>query len=175
MQNNDIEIKRIGAEDAAMLSVIATKAYSEHYSDTWKDEGAWYIKTYFSITYLKVELEDGNAWFYIVYSKNEAAGFLKLNINKALPGGEINALELERIYLTKSAGGKGIGTFLIQFVYNIAVQKDKKAIWLKVMDTSPDAIRFYERMGFVICGTHQVDFIQKKESMRGMYIMQKKV
>lgn len=175
MPHEDIQLKRLDVADAALLSAIATNVYSEHYADTWQDNGEWYLQTYLSVSRLAKELQDANAWFFLVSYKQEAVGFLKLNIDKPLPGVQKNSLELERIYLKKSASGNGIGTHLLHFAFEIAVQQNKELVWLKAMDTSPDAVRFYKKMGFEICGTHHVDFIQKKEGMRGMYVMQKNV
>src|SRR5215831_15301327 len=101
---NDIQIRRIGAEDAALLNDVAIRAYSDHYLHLWYDEGRWYIKKSFSTKNLVRELEDANAWFYLIYFNEIAVGFLKLNIDAPLEKEEnMNALELERIYLTKAA------------------------------------------------------------------------
>jgi diamine N-acetyltransferase len=82
------------------------------------------------------------------------------------------ALELERIYLTKSASGKGIGSYVLNFIFDFARSKNKKFIWLKVMDSS-EAVNFYKQHGFEICGTHHLDFTQMKPELRGMFIMKK--
>jgi GNAT superfamily N-acetyltransferase len=170
---NDIEIKRIGTTDAALLSDVATRAYSGHYLHLWHDGGRWYLQTYFTAARFEEELHDADAWFFLVYYKKEAVGFLKLNIDKPAPNGNQNALELERIYLTESASGKGIGTYLLNFTLDIAKQMAKEVVWLKVMDSSTGPIRFYKKMGFKICGTYLLSFPVMKEAVRGMYIMEK--
>lgn len=173
MPENDIEIKRLYIADAALLSTIAARAYSDHYLHLWHDGGRWYLQTYFTAARFEEELHDANAWFFLIYYKKEAVGFLKLNTDKRAPDGNQNALELERIYLTKEASGKGIGTYLLNFTLAIAKQKAKDVVWLKVMDSSTGAIRFYEKMGFEICGTFLLHFAVMKKELRGMYIMQK--
>lgn len=175
MEQDTIEIKRLSVNDAAFLSAIAIQAYREHYAHTWLDGGNWYMQTYLSVARLEKELKDANAMFFAVFDGAAAVGFFKLNLNKELPGAHVNGLELERIYLIKSASGKGIGTRLMQEVFIMARQQRQAFIWLKVMDTNPDAVRFYQKAGFAICGTHQVDFVQKRPDMRGMFIMQKQL
>jgi ribosomal protein S18 acetylase RimI-like enzyme len=171
---SDIEIKRIGVADVTALSEIAIHAYCNHYKYLWYDEGKWYIEKCFSKENLLHELKDADAWFFIIYHSKEAIGFLKLNINTPFPGEEnINALELERIYLTRSASGKGIGKKIIDYISNIATENDKKLIWLKAMDSSTDAIEFYKKMKFEICGTAHLNFEMMKPEYRGMYIMKK--
>jgi GNAT superfamily N-acetyltransferase len=172
VSNNDIEIRRISASYVALLSDTAIRAYSDHYLHLWYDKGEWYINKSFSEQNLLSELVDVNALFFIIYFNNEAVGFLKLNIDAPLEE-EISALELERIYLTKAASGKGIGKFVLDFVFEVAKDQNKKLVWLKVMDSSSEAIRFYENNGFQICGTYHLDFSEMKEEFRGMYIMQK--
>ncbi|SRR6266536_39652 len=172
--NDSIEIKRIGVDDAALLSDVAICAYSDHYLHLWHDEGKWYIEKSFSVESLLHELGDANAWFYIIYYNKEAVGFLKLNIDAQLFNEEnLHSLELERIYLRKKASGKGIGKYVLNLIMEIAKEKNKKLIWLKVMDSSTAAIQFYKKMGFEICGTYHLPFEKMKPEYRGMYVMKK--
>jgi diamine N-acetyltransferase len=167
----DVILKPLEPADATLLHDIATQAYADHYADTWYDGGEWYLHTFLSAERLQQELQTQDAHFYLIVYQEAAVGFLKLNRNKPLPYSEQNALELERIYLTKAVSGKGIGTAVMHWVFDFAAQEKAALLWLKVMDTAPDAVRFYEKLGFKICGTHQVDFPQKKEGLRGMYLM----
>ncbi|NDK56724.1 GNAT family N-acetyltransferase [Pontibacter fetidus] len=154
------------------LQDIALNAYGDHYLHLWDDGGAWYIEKSFSDAALKSELEDNNAAFFLIYADDELAGFLKLNINKELGNySSEEALELERIYLTKAASGKGIGRQVLDFTNQFAKDRDKKVIWLKAMDSSHDAIRFYEQNGYVQCGTYRLDFERMKPDYRGMVIL----
>jgi ribosomal protein S18 acetylase RimI-like enzyme len=173
VQQQDIELQPLGVNDAALLRAIAVQAYSDHYADTWYDNGLWYMQTYFSLTRLQEELAETNARFFLIYFNGTAVGFIKLNFDKPLSKDGKDATELERIYLVKKVSGQGIGTYVLNFVFAFVREQNIKLIWLKVMDTNPGAIGFYKKMGFEICNTHQVDFVQKKEGMRGMYIMQK--
>ncbi len=174
MTDKNISLKRITAADASLLSEIATKAYCDHYLHLWNEGGAWYIEKSFAVKNLEAELNDANAWFFLVYYLNDAVGFIKLNIDAPLADEEgKDVLELERIYLTKSAAGKGIGKFILNYTFEVAVEKNKQLIWLKVMDSSTEAIRFYRKMGFEIWGTYHLDFPQMKEEFRGMYVMKK--
>jgi ribosomal protein S18 acetylase RimI-like enzyme len=174
ISNSDIKIRRIGAARVALLSKTAIRAYSDHYLHLWYDNGEWYIEKSFSIKNLLRELEDENGRFFIIYENDEAVGFLKLNIDAPLAGNEnLNGLELERIYLTKKASGKGIGKAVLDFVFQISKEQNKDLVWLKVMDSSTDAIKFYKNNGFEICGTYHLDFPEMKEEFRGMYIMRK--
>ena len=86
-----------------------------------------------------------------------------------------NALELERIYLTKNGQGRGIGQRLVQLTIDAARSRGKDVVWLKAMDTSHAAVGFYEKMGFKTCGTMRLDFDIMKPEMRGMIAMKKPI
>jgi GNAT superfamily N-acetyltransferase len=171
--DTDIEIRKISVADADVLSAVAIKAYTDHYLHLWHDTGEWYIHKSFAAKNLLPELQDSNACFFLIYYKEELVGFLKLNIDAPSPDQDANALELERIYLTKNASGRGIGKYVLDFVFEIARSQNKNIVWLKVMDSSTDPIRFYKKNGFEICGAHRLDFPQMKEEFRGMYMMKK--
>ncbi|OKL38871.1 GNAT family N-acetyltransferase [Pontibacter flavimaris] len=153
------------------LQDIAIRSYNDHYLYLWFDGGDWYLDRSFSEEALRDELTDPNAAFYLIYADEELVGFLKLNLHKAFedyPAEE--ALELERIYLTKEASGRGIGREVVKFAISIAAKYNKRVIWLKAMDSSR-SVDFYEQNGFVKCGTYTLPFEQMKPEYRGMYVM----
>lgn len=170
----NIQLQSLTINDAQLLNEVATKAYADHYLHLWHDAGEWYIDKSFAPANLAKELADKNALFYLVFYKEEPVGFLKLNVDAAFENfSKADALELERIYLTKEASAKGVGQFLMNYTIDLAIAKNKKIIWLKVMDSSAGPIAFYQKNGFEICGTHYLNFPQMKEEFRGMYIMRK--
>lgn len=171
-----VSIVPITVADLHSLQDIALNAYGDHYLHLWNDGGAWYIERSFSDAALKAELEDTNAAFSLIYAEEELVGFLKLNIDKALDNySSEEALELERIYLTKAASGKGVGKQVMRFTEQFAKEKNKRVIWLKAMDSSHDAIRFYEQNGYNLCGTYRLDFEAMKPEYHGMVIMKKEL
>jgi ribosomal protein S18 acetylase RimI-like enzyme len=80
-------------------------------------------------------------------------------------------VELQRIYTHLS--GKGVGQFLMDFSIELALKNHSKLIWLQVMDTSTQAIRFYEKNGFQICGAHTLSYEKMKPQLRGMFTMKR--
>lgn len=174
MQN--IDLKKLRLEDALLLSEVALKAYADHYLHLWYDEGKWYMEKCFSIKSLSCQLNDPNAVFYLAYYNNSPVGFLKLNINAPLEGEEEkNCMELERIYLSKDAAGKGIGRKLVDLTFTIAKDNKKDIVWLKAMDSSEGPISFYKKMGFEISGTYRLKHSLMKEKLRGMVIMKRRL
>ncbi len=169
----EIEVRKLEVKDAAFLSEVAIKAYSDHYLHLWNDGGKWYINKCFTVEALDAELKDANEKFYLALYDSAPVGFLKLHIDAPLHGEDKRALELERIYLNKEATGKGIGSVLVRLTIKIGKENRKELVWLKAMDTSEDSIAFYKKMGFTITGTYTLPHQLMKEELRGMVVMQK--
>lgn len=164
------------AENITLLKDIAIRSYKNHYLYLWYDGGESYLAHNFKEETLKAEHSDPNAAFFLIYQEEELVGFLKLNIDQALEGYTAHeCLELERIYLLKKASGRGIGSKVVAFTNQYAQEKGKKIVWLKAMDSSHQALRFYIQNGFEICGTYLLDMPQMKEEYRGMYIMKRQL
>ena len=82
-----------------------------------------------------------------------------------------NALEIQRIYILKSAKGHGIGSAFMQIAENFASEKKLSTIWFGVWEHNEPAKKFYKSKGyekfshhtFVIGDDMQTDFLLKKE------------
>ena len=170
-----LEIQACAVTDATHISEIAIEAYRDFYLYLWKDDGSWYINRSFSPKQIKTEIKDPNARYYALKVGGDTIGFLKLNLDQPLDGHEqLNAIELERIYLLKAFAGKGFGRQAMEFCFGLAREMRKDLIWLKSMDSSP-AIHFYEQLGFDVCGTFRLDYEAMKPEFRGMKILVKKL
>jgi diamine N-acetyltransferase len=181
-------IQLVEEKDVAALAQIANRAYKDHYSYLWIDEGAWYIEKMYNEPQLLSEIQDPNMVYYIVSQDNTHLGFIKLKKDyplsigaSGLPfgfgeGSKIalpNALYIERIYFVKEATGKGIGRVCFDFIEKIAISEKRDNLWLMAMDSSVDAIRFYEKQGFRKCGTWVLDFEKLKPELRDMTMLYK--
>ena len=121
---------------------------------------------------LTAELNDQNNQYYFVYENDIRIGYLKIKLSTKLAS---NALEIERIYLNETHIGKGIGKELMLFAESIAIAQKNNNLVLKAMDSSKDAIRFYEKMGFEIIARSTLSFELMKPAFRGMVTLQKNI
>jgi GNAT superfamily N-acetyltransferase len=172
----NMKIVPIDISHANELSALAKAIYVEYYLHLWNPGGAdWYMHEHaYPPGKLKAELADINNHHFIVYDEENPMGYVKLRRNAILEGFEkYNALEIERIYLHRSIAGKGFGKQLMLLSEEIAREHKKEMIFLKAMDTSLDAISFYQKMGYAKCGTYVLPFPQLKEELRGMIILNK--
>ena len=174
-----MKVSLINTTHAAELAELSRAIYREYYLHLWNPGGAdWYMFEYaYNESKLETELADSNNLHYIVYDKEQQPmGYLKIRIHATLEGFEKkNCLEIERIYLHKAIAGKGMGKHLMMFCEDIAKIHNKNILFLKAMDTSMDAIGFYQKMGYTICGKLTLPFEQMKEEYRGMVIMKKEI
>src|SRR5690606_16174629 len=102
----------------------------------------------------------------------QVAGYLKINADAAQTEemGE-DALEVERIYISRAFQKLGLGKHLMEQALELAARLGKKKIWLGVWEHNANAIAFYQKKGFVKTGEHsffmgddeQIDWIMVKE------------
>ena len=176
-----IEIKKIDSTSAEALSSLAKTIYVHHYAHLWKAGGMdWYMNEFaYPVSKIRSEIENTNSLHYIAYINNIPVGYLKINIDAAIEGGDKKeGIELERIYIDTTAVNKGLGTYLMNFVFDIAKSYQKKYIFLKAMDTATLAMQFYTKMGYALVGSFRLSdstFHLMKEEFRGMYILKKPV
>jgi GNAT superfamily N-acetyltransferase len=174
-----IEIKKIDSTSAEALSSLAKSIYEHHYAHLWFSGGMdWYMNEFaYPVSTIKREIENENCLHFIAYINKEPIGYLKINIDAAIEGGEEKeGIELERIYVDATVVNKGIGSYLMDFIFNIARTYQKKYIFLKAMDTAHLAIQFYLKMGYELVGSFQLPdtiFHLMKEEYRGMYVFKK--
>lgn len=165
-------IRSVRSEEWQALQAIALYTFRITYEHkNPKDDFEAYIEEAFNDVQIQKELTEKNSFFYFLEEGEKIIGYLKLNIESAETEEiEGDTLEIERIYVLPEAQGKGYGKVLIQKAVSVAQIHQKNIVWLGVWDQNPEAIAFYERMGFRIFGTHifrvgwedQTDYLMKK-------------
>lgn len=176
-----IDIKKIDRSSAQALSNLAKSIYVHHYAHLWLAGGMdWYMNEFaYPVSKITNEIEDENCLHYIAYINDKPVGYLKMNINAAIEGGDKKkGIELERIYIDTTVVNKGLGTQLMNFVLDIAKSYQKEYIFLKAMDTAELALQFYKKMGYEKVGAFRLsdtNFHLMKEEYRGMYILKKPI
>ena len=170
-----INIKKCTFEDLRILQEISYETFNETFKDQNSPENMKaYLERAFNLKQLEKELSNISSEFFFIYFNNEVAGYLKVNTNDAQSeemGDE--SLEIERIYIKSQFQKHGLGKYLINKAIEIAMEQNKKKIWLGVWEKNENAIAFYKKMGFVQTGAHsfymgdeeQIDFIMTKSLM----------
>ena len=127
------------------------------------------MKKYLSATFneeqLSKELLNPNSQFIFLKKDDDILGYFKVNENEAQTDFQTDdTLELERIYILPNLQGNGYGKIILDETIRIAKTKDKSKVWLGVWENNPNAVRFYEKNGFKVVGTHDFIFVNEAQT-----------
>lgn len=78
---------------------------------------------------------------------------------------EIQNQDCEILLLEAYEKFKGIGTVLVNEVKSIAKNKNCKRVYLMTTNDNLDALRFYQKRGFTICGIH-IDSVKNSRAIK---------
>ncbi len=94
-----------------------------------------------------------------MYDNTDCIGYIKLNFKQAQTElDDLNAMEIERIYLLQQFQGHNLGVMLLNKAKAIAAEYKCSYIWLGVWENNHQAIRFYRSNGFTAFSTHPFNF-----------------
>ena len=116
MSKNRFIIQIATVEEATILAKMSETTFRDTYQhDKRPDDMEKYVKAHFMVGQLEKELQDPGATFLLAGEQGNEVDYVKLRkkrppFSAALP----SAVELERIYVLKSAIGKGYGSSLMQ-------------------------------------------------------------
>ena len=161
-----INIKKCALEDSRKLQEISYETFNETFKHQNSPENMnAYLERAFNLKQLEKELSNNSSHFFFVYFNNEVAGYLKVNSNDAQSEemGD-DSLEIERIYIKNKFQKHGLGKYLLNKAMEIAMERNKKNIWLGVWEKNENAIAFYKKMGFVQTGAHSF-YMEDEEQM----------
>jgi ribosomal protein S18 acetylase RimI-like enzyme len=168
-RNHYIRIATI--TDVDKLCEIGSKTFVETYGNQNTPENLQaYLDEKFNEKQISDELSTPDTIFLIIELENEVIGYSKMRVN-IMENSDPNALEIERIYITKQHHGQKLGAFLMQGCIDTAIKNNYTSLWLGVWEHNPKAIAFYQKWGFEVFGTHifqlgddaQTDFLMKKK------------
>ncbi|WP_109851899.1 GNAT family N-acetyltransferase [Aquimarina sp. AU58] len=168
----EVVFKKCSANDSNELIKISQQFYPEHYSHIWKNnDPSYYVNLSFNQKAFEEDFKTDTIVYFLIQKANTSLGLLKIKKQEAIKGFDTSiTLQLEKIYLLKSATGLGIGKKGIEFVKNYAINLGKKIVWLDVMSTSP-ALPFYKKMGFDTVSFHNLEYPGLKDEHREMQRM----
>lgn len=169
----EISYKKCGIDDIVALQELSITTFTEAFeAQNDPTDFNTYIAQAFAKERLQEELNNPNTSFYFVIMENALVGYFKTNVLDAQNElQEPDGMELERIYVKSSYQGKGIGLKMLSSVEALALEDGKTYLWLGVWEHNTNAIRFYERHGYIKFDTHpyhigedeQTDWLLKKQ------------
>lgn len=149
-------IRKVENHDLQELQKIGKETFNETFAvDNSSSDMEKYLEESFSFPKLQTELNNPNSAFYFAEDEHEIVGYLKVNIGDAQTENLLtNSFEIERIYVKSNYHGQKIGKLLFNKAKRLAEEKKINKIWLGVWEENFNAIKFYEKNGFIIFGKH---------------------
>ena len=170
MTIKELKFVKLNYGDVKELKQISRQTYIDAFSWGNSPENMHaYLDSSLSEEKLLEELKESNSEFYFAVVNHKTIGYLKVNFGGAQTNLQEDNAILERIYLIRKFQGKKIGQKLLNRALEIAKKNQMDYVWLGVWEKNERAIRFYERNGFSITGSHpfkmggeiQTDLIMK--------------
>jgi len=106
----------------------------------------------YSVPSLTEQIRDKGHVFLLIKESEEWLGYVSYELNYQAK----LKTKIHKIYLLPASQGKGAGAALIRKVADIAVEAQNTALILNV-NRFNKAIGFYEKMGFAIVGSEDID------------------
>jgi len=171
-KSSNFQIKKVELANADLLLSLSKKTFFDAFLQ-WNDAADMALYSAIAFTPEKTieELNNPESEFYFAMDGDTAIGYIKLNFNDAQTEfKETCALEIERIYVSMEHHGKNIGSAMLNFALQTAINKNFEYVWLGVWEHNYNAIGFYEHNGFKQFGSHefllgndlQTDVLMKK-------------
>lgn len=156
MQSRSYQIKKVSTDELEELRKLSVETFSDTFTEQNNEiQMKAYLEKAFNTDQLRSELSNPESFFYFVKEEDKILGYLKLNTKTAQTDQVLDSsLEIERIYLTQEAQGKGIGKLLMDFSIAEAKRRNLLCLWLGVWEKNEKAIAFYKSYGFEVFADH---------------------
>jgi GNAT superfamily N-acetyltransferase len=141
-----VEIRALARDDdrsAFSCGQADLDRFFEHYA------GQNQFKLHLAVTYVALEAGRIVGFATVAPSSIERTSVPSTRLRKRLPSYPLPVLRLARLGVEVEAQGLGIGAALLRHVLGLALeQRDLLGCIGVVTDAKPDAVAFYERLGF---------------------------
>ena len=132
----------------ADVARLAREIWCEHYVPLIGQEQVDYMLGKFqSERAITDQIADAHE-YYIAVQDDKSAGYMAV-----VPKISEASLMLSKIYVKKSARGRGLGWKMLEFMETLCRHRHIKKIWLTVNKNNSPSIAWYSRMGFVNTGS----------------------
>lgn len=162
MENNlsHPTVRKANFSDLGDLLHVARTAFLQAFTAGNKPENVnSYLEEAFNFDQFGKELSNPASTFFLAEVGEELIGYAKVNLVPAQTDvHDPESLEISRLYVLEDYLGLGVGKILLHHAIDFAKQNQKKYLWLGVWEKNARAIRFYEKNGLRIFGSHPFPF-----------------
>jgi diamine N-acetyltransferase len=148
-----MEFRHADKKDAQEIADFMTRNFLATYGHSASTENvANAVHDYYGVDAQHADLADVRIINYLCIIENKIAGLAQAKPPKADSDVDPDRYELSRFYVDATYHGKGIASALMQNLQTLVIQQSAKSLWLSVWQGAAQAIRFYQKQGFVISG-----------------------
>jgi len=173
MLSPEFYISTANETHAQELTDLSIQTFTDTFAaDNKPEDMAKYIAGAMNAEKLREELQDPVNKFFVAWGAKKMIGYAKLRPNNESESlANRNPIELERIYVQHSYHDKKVGAALMAHCIAYAKDQGHDVLWLGVWEHNYRAVKFYQRWGFELFGSHpfilgddhQTDVLMKKE------------
>ncbi|MES2701815.1 MAG: GNAT family N-acetyltransferase [Bacteroidota bacterium] len=158
-----------GATDIISLGITTFRETFAHLNS--KEDMDKYITTELNEEKIRGEIADDESTFFVARTGDTPIGYAKMRTGHTPPElASHNPIEIERLYVLKAYHDQKAGAALMAHCLRYAEARQFDTVWLGVWEHNARAIRFYEKWGFTLFGSHvfvlgtdhQTDVLMKK-------------
>lgn len=137
--------------DAAEIAVFMTRNFLSAYGHCSSAENVQKaVQDYYGVDAQHMDLANAGIINCVCIIDDRIAGLAQAKPPK--PAGDQHNFELSRFYVDTPYHGRGIAPILMQKTLEQLSSRSARTLWLSVWQESQQAIRFYQKQGFVISG-----------------------
>ena len=154
------ELRKANLSDLPELLALARTSFVQAFTAGNKPENVQaYLAEAFTEDKLTKEIQETASTFIVASLAGKLVGYTKLNLSAAHADVQDPAsVEVARLYTLEEVWGTGLGQVLLDAAIAFGRQEGKTWLWLGVWEHNARAIRFYEKNGLCIFGSHPFPF-----------------
>lgn len=153
-------VRKANSNDLGDLLHMARTSFLQAFTAGNKPENVTaYLNEAFTLDQFEKEMANPASTFLVAEMEGEIIGYVKVNqVPAQTDVHDPDSLEIARLYVLEEHLGGGLGKRLLETAIDFAKQTQKKYLWLGVWEKNARAIRFYEKNGLRIFGSHPFPF-----------------
>lgn len=155
-RSNDVIIRKAEQRDVPELSALATEAYVEAVGHTFRPSDLQaHLDEHFSQASFRRTIDEDTVL--LAFVDDRMVGYVQFGAVKlpVRPPSDSDR-ELHRLYVDPKMQSHGLGTRLMDAAMEEMRRSGAANVYLDVWEHNDGAIRFYQRYGFEVVGSHRI-------------------
>lgn len=146
-----MQFRAAAVDDAAEIATFMTRNFLVTYGHSSSPENIQQaVHDYYGVDAQHADLANAEIVNCLCVIENKIAGLAQVKPSK--PDTDLLHFELSRFYVDAPYHGMGVAPAFMQETLAVMRERSAQSLWLSVWQEAQQAIRFYQKQGFVISG-----------------------